>query len=177
MNEKKSYKYMKNFLLAAFIIYILILLDFTLVAGGFGRDIFKIFSFDRQSYMDYIRENTNFIPFATVKLFISGYMKNALGLWDTILNLIGNFLGFMPLTFFLHLYFKNTRSFGKMLLTVIITVIIVEILQLIFLTGSCDIDDLILNTSGAMLFYVFLKSKRISEKLNKLTFGLWEVKE
>ena len=176
MNEKKSYKYMKNFLLTAFVIYILILLDFTLVAGGLGRDIFKIFSFNRQSYVEYIRESTNFIPFATIKLFINGYMNSALGLWDTTLNLIGNFVGFMPLTFFLHLFVKKTRDIGKMLLSVIVTVIIVEILQLIFLTGSCDVDDLILNTSGAMIFYGILKNKRVGVRLNKLTFGVWELK-
>ena len=61
-----------------------------------------------------------------------------------------------------------------MFFTVLIATITIELLQLLFLTGSTDIDDLILNTSGAMLCYYVLHKKRISKAIRWLTFGVWD---
>ena len=55
-----------------------------------------------------------------------------------------------------------------------LSVITVELLQLLFLTGSSDIDDVILNTAGAMLLYGVLRIKGVSRFISKITFGVWE---
>lgn len=175
LSEKKAYKFMKKFLLLLFVFYIIILVDFTLIDDKFGRDIFKVFSWESSAYSDYLKSRTNFIPFATVRLFINGYINSHLGLWDTVINLVGNFLVFMPLPFFLRIFYKKNLTFAKMFIAVVLTVVLVEALQFIFLTGSCDIDDLILNTSGAMLSYHLITRKKVSSGLNRLTFKVWEL--
>ena len=51
---------------------------------------------------------------------------------------------------------------------------LVELLQFLFLTGSSDIDDVILNVSGAMCFYAVIKIKQVSAAVSKFTFGAWD---
>ena len=62
----------------------------------------------------------------------------------------------------------------KMLILLFLCISCVEFLQVVFMTGSCDIDDLILNLSGAMLFYFVICRSGVSKILTKLTFGVWK---
>ena len=174
LNEKKANVFMRRVLFLLFVFYIIMLVDFTLIDDNFGRNIFNFLSWDRKAFAEYLNTSTNFIPFATVKLFINGYVKDYLSFWDTSLNLLGNFLVFMPFTFFTAIFFYKPRPYLKMFFTVLIATVAIELLQLLFLTGSTDIDDLILNTSGAMLCYYVLHKKRISKVFHWLTFGVWD---
>lgn len=175
--DKKAADFMRTFLFLLFGFYIIILVDFTLIDDSFGRNIFNFLSWDRGAFTEYINESTNLIPFATVKLFIRGYFNNKLTFFDTVLNLLGNFIAFMPLPFFVAIFFDKPRPYKKMLGTVLISVIVIELLQFLFLTGATDIDDVILNTSGAMLFYYILHKKKISKGISRLTFGVWNDEE
>lgn len=168
---------MRFYFLVLLLFYLILLLDFTLIDDTFGRNIFNILSWDREAFGDYLETNTNIIPFATIKLFIKGYLNNNLSLLATIVNLLGNFAAFMPLPFFIRLFFGNKIGTFKMLLSVLFSVAVIELLQLAFLTGSCDIDDVILNVSGAMIFYFVSISPLISKGLSKLTFGVWKTNE
>jgi glycopeptide antibiotics resistance protein len=64
-------------------------------------------------------------------------------------DLFGNVLLFIPLPFFI-LYFFGMRSFSRLLLVSFITSLVVETIQFIFRIGVADIDDLFLNTIGAL---------------------------
>ncbi len=174
LTEKKAKNFMKTFLVILFGFYIITLVDFTLIDDNFGRNIFNFLSWNKSAFKDYLKSSTNLIPFATVKLFIKGYFDNNLTLWDTVLNLLGNFAAFMPLTLFVAMFFENCRTYFKVFLAVLLAVIGIELLQFIFLTGSTDIDDIILNTGGAMLFYWFIRQKKIGKGLSNLTFKVWE---
>ena len=55
--------------------------------------------------------------------------------------------------------------------------IAVELLQLLLLTGASDIDDVILNVTGAMCFYAVLRIKKVSRIISKFTFGVWKTVE
>ncbi len=173
LNEKKAEAFMRTVLFLLFVFYIIMLVDFTLIDDNFGRNIFNFLSWDKGALTEYINKSTNFIPFATVRLFINGYAKDYISFWYTSLNLLGNFLVFMPFTFFISIFFGKSREYLKMFLTVLVATITIELLQLLFLTGSTDIDDIILNTSGAMLCYYILKRKRMSKVISWLTFGVW----
>ncbi len=175
--EKKATDFMRTVIFLLFCFYIITLLDFTLIDDNFGRNIFNFLSWDGEAFSKYINESTNLIPFATVKLFIKGYFEDNLTLWDTVLNVFGNFVAFMPLPFFVSVFFKKYRTYFKMFILVLIAVMTIELLQFVFLTGSSDIDDLILNTSGAMLFYYLLHRKKISKGISLLTFGVWNDEE
>lgn len=168
---------MKKFLYFLFGFYVLSLVDFTLIDDGFGRNILNFLSCNKGAFKEYINESTNLVPFATVKLFINGYFNDKLSFVDTVINLFGNFVAFMPLPLFVCIFFKKFKSGLKIFITVLISVIAIELLQFLFLTGSSDIDDVILNTSGAMLFYYFINDGRISKGISKLTFGVWNNEE
>jgi len=75
----------------------------------------------------------------------------------------------MPMGFFLPLFFPKTKRFFPFLFTMIIIIAIIELTQLLFMLGSFDIDDLILNISGAILIYVILKLPPLQKIINKLT--------
>ena len=160
-----------------FVLYLLILADFTLADENLGRNVFNILSWNETEFFDYVNNNTNLIPFETVKLFINGYFNNKLTLLDMLGNIFGNLAAFMPFAFFMPLIFKGINRWYKLMGVVLPSVIAVELLQLIFLTGSSDIDDVILNSIGALVMYALLKSRPVSRALSKLTFGEWDFNE
>ena len=160
-----------------FVLYLLILADFTLADENLGRNVFNILSWNETEFFDYVNNNTNLIPFETVKLFINGYFNNKLTLLDMLGNIFGNLAAFMPFAFFIPLIFKGINRWYKLMGVVLPSVIAVELLQLIFLTGSSDIDDVILNSIGALVMYALLKSRPVSRALSKLTFGEWDFNE
>ena len=149
-------------------------MDFTLIDDNLGRNIFNIYNWNTTAFSDYINRNTNIVPFATVRLFINAVKTSALPLYAVLENLLGNLAAFMPLPFFLACLFKRFDNWYSVLITVLLSVITVELLQLLFLTGSSDIDDVILNTAGAMLLYGVLGIKGVSRFISKITFGVWE---
>ena len=59
----------------------------------------------------------------------------------------------------------------KFLLVISIAVIVIECLQIVFLTGSADIDDFILNVSGAAIAYGVLSIRKIKGLINKFMLG------
>lgn len=154
-------------------IYILIVVDFTLLDDSFGRSISSIFSLNKAELSKHLRENVNFIPFATIKLFIKGYNEGTITLGALLENLFGNLCVFMPFALFIPMLIPKLNCVWGVFLTTFLTVVLIEILQFIFLTGAMDIDDLILNTLGAMLLYFVAKTKAVSRILARLTYGVW----
>ena len=114
--------------------------------------------FDRTGYVDGIpyfqQMKANLIPFRTLRLFyrLLSHHRPAL-VRIAVINLAGNVLMFIPLGFFLPLIFPKLRKIWKYILCVVLIITTVEILQLVTLVGSCDVDDLILNLGGALLGY------------------------
>lgn len=82
---------------------------------------------------------------------------------DTILNVIL----FLPLGFFLPFMYKNYKNVGKIVLTGFLLSLSIEIVQM-FGRGATDVNDLITNTLGTILGYLFYKilSKFILKKIN-----------
>lgn len=173
-STKRREQLMRCQLFFTFVFYLIMLVDFTLIDDGFGRNIFNVFTWSPAAAAEYIEESTNFIPFYTVRLFTDAYKYGSLPLYAVIENLIGNIVVFMPLPFFLHCLFKAFDKWYKVFPAVILSVFIVEALQFLFMTGSADIDDVILNVSGAVVFYLILKIKLVSKGISKLTFGVWK---
>lgn len=61
----------------------------------------------------------------------------------------------MPLPFFTVCLFKRINRWYSVLAVTLTSVLLIELLQLLLLTGSSDIDDVILNVSGR---YAFLRA-------------------
>lgn len=143
-----------------FFIYIIFLIDFTLINENFGRNVFNIFSADISTIKEYIKTSLNFVPFKTILLFFNGFGNGAVTLHYFVLNIVGNIVLLAPLSFFVPRIFKKADRFYKFLPIVLCVAVFIELAQLALLTGSCDIDDVILNVFGASLFYLPLNRKR-----------------
>lgn len=116
--------------------------------------------FDRPGYVegipyrDQILSNLNLVPFRTLKLFsrlLTDHRPHLVR--AAFINLFGNIVMFIPLGFFLPLLWEKFRRLWKTLLCTALTISAVELVQLLTLVGSCDIDDLILNLLGAAMGY------------------------
>lgn len=92
----------------------------------------------------------NFIPFKTILYFLSGVERKAIAME----NLLGNFIGFMPLGLLAPLVFEKIRSVKTMLIVSFLTSFGFELTQLITGLGVFDVDDLILNTAGGVIGYL-----------------------
>ena len=104
-------------------------------------------------YAGQLRQNLNLVPFETIRRFwwVLKHSTDAGGIRHAIVNLAGNVVMFIPLGVFLPGIWKRLRKFRWFLPAVTLLIAAVELLQLVTLLGSCDVDDLILNLIGAVL--------------------------
>ena len=103
----------------------------------------------------------NLMPFREISRFL--IYREQLGFTAVFLNLAGNILIFMPFGFLLPIMSRKLRGFFRVAFLGFELSLAVEILQLVSKTGSCDVDDMILNTVGAMigfLIYAVIQHKR-----------------
>lgn len=77
----------------------------------------------------------------------------------SVYNLLGNIILFFPMGIYLQLLRKNKNWFYS-LSTVMFTSIVVELSQYIFARGSCDVDDVLLNTLGGLLGIIIYRILR-----------------
>ena len=70
-----------------------------------------------------------------------------------MLNLAGNVICFMPLGFVLPILSNHRWGFFRITLISALASLCVELVQLVSKLGSCDVDDIILNTCGGMIGY------------------------
>ena len=94
----------------------------------------------------------NFIPFRTIKMYIE-YADRL----NSVENLAGNLLVFVPLGFLLPLLSEELRRFSDVLLNAFTFVLGIEVFQLFSAFGAFDVDDILLNCLGAILGYGFYK--------------------
>jgi glycopeptide antibiotics resistance protein len=101
---------------------------------------------------------SNFIPFYRIYYYASGQEPYLVGL----LNVAGNILIFVPMGFFLPYFFKGLRRTKSLLLVIVLMSLSIETLQILTSTGEFDVDDVILNTVGAMVgYFLFVKGGRL----------------
>ena len=159
-NEESRKKIKSTSAFILFFAYTVILIDFTLIDGSFGRSISNFFALTSAEKSEYLSLNTNFIPFATIRLFINGFIADKVSFLNILINLLGNMIVFCPFAYFIPTFFKRINTVFKFFITITSIVIVIEVLQLIFITGSMDIDDLILNIPPAVITFIVLKYKK-----------------
>lgn len=97
-------------------------------------------------------EKANTKPFSTIQLFYNSRRLNTEYKKD---NLLGNLLGFAPVGFLLPLLLPWFRKGVYVLLAGFLLSLCFETAQLVLGLGIFDVDDLILNTTGCFIGYVF----------------------
>lgn len=110
------------------------------------------------TYGEYFRKNSNFVPFRTISEFVRYYRADDIIYGEfSFDNLWGNLAVFMPAGVFFPALWKKQRSFKVFAITIAAVIIGVEAGQFLTMRGSCDIDDFILNISGAFIGFAFSK--------------------
>lgn len=129
--------------LLLFLIYLAALTYLLFFAEWIGRD---------EIYTEY---HYNLLPFDTIRRYL--FHRDRVGWWICALNVEGNIAAFLPFGFFLPALFSRcNRAWITVLCTASFS-FLVELIQLFTRVGSCDIDDLILNTLGGLLGYLLYR--------------------
>ncbi len=91
----------------------------------------------------------NLVPFKEIHRYLTYY--DVIGPYTVFLNIAGNVLAFVPFGLFFPLLSRKNRGFLKVTLISFEVSLLVELIQLVTRVGSCDVDDMILNTLGGMI--------------------------
>lgn len=92
----------------------------------------------------------NLIPFQTIRQMVRLLDSRPALAQFAFVNLVGNVVMFVPLGL-LPVIWKKQQKFGWYVLTVAVTILLVEVVQLFTTLGSADIDDWIFNMIGALM--------------------------
>ena len=144
---EKSYRGLKW---AAFCIYLFALSYFLFFSEGFGRT---------ELYEEY---RYNLVPFQEIKRFF--YYSGLFTPFQFAVNIIGNIFVFTPYGIFISMLRRKRSTFLYVLIWSALFSLIVETIQLLTKVGIFDIDDIIMNTFGALigffLYCIFSRSRR-----------------
>lgn len=100
-----------------------------------------------------LRLNANFVPFKTIGSYIIYFFDGSINKSIVIRNIMANFILFMPMGMLLPSLVMKLRNMRDFLVFMVAMLISIELLQFIIGVGSLDIDDVILNLAGAMIFW------------------------
>lgn len=148
--KKKLVSYLEHIVFA---IYIVILL-YILFLGGRGYTQYD-------NIGQFLKYNINLVPFRTISEYCKSFINNTINRDIIIRNIFGNFILFMPMAVILSCIIKKFRTWRVFGLYMVIILCSVEVVQLLTKTGSLDIDDFILNMSGACLAFAIMKKEKI----------------
>lgn len=168
--KNKKTNIVREIILFIFFVYFLFLLLLTIFKGGrieFSNQ-FNSFMYREHGLLGII----NVVP---IKETINTFMHSETGMRNSLRNLIGNILVFMPLGFFIPLLFDKFNNLKKVLKVGCLSSLAIELSQLFVGSNVCDIDDVIYNTLGALAgficyktFETIIKKVNLKNKLDKI---------
>lgn len=91
-------------------------------------------------------------------------------------NIFGNGIMLIPLSFLLMIKNKKYKNIFKQTLIILPIIICIELLQAFTHTGIFDIDDIILNYFGTIIFTFLITRFGIIDKIRKLFFTNFKLK-
>lgn len=114
------------------------------------------------TYEEQLGCNRNLRPFFTIGnyLWVVFHSSNAYLVRHCFINLAGNVLLFIPIGFLLPKVSRAMQNYLRFFLLCFAIMLAVELLQLVTLLGSFDVDDLILNLSGMSLGFLLERITR-----------------
>ena len=91
-------------------------------------------------------------------------------------NIIGNMFMLVPFSFLLMLLNDKYKNILKQTIIILPTIIIIEVLQAATHTGTFDIDDIILNYLGTVIFIILLGKTKLITKIKPLFYKDFKLK-
>ena len=102
----------------------------------------------------------NLVLFKEIRRFI--VYREILGFHAVMLNIVGNVVAFMPFGFILPEVWDQLNRWYTIMFLGFLFSLCIEFAQLIGHVGSFDVDDLLLNTIGALLgYFAFVLAKGV----------------
>lgn len=135
----------------------------------FPRIDFGILSSTRMPYIDVVygfdtNSTINIIPLKSLCEFFSSLMEGGGNVENNEiaeLNIIGNIILFVPMGLLLPVVDEKYKSMKQITFLSVIASLLIEIIQL-FIGRSFDVDDIIVNTIGAIFgYFIYLILKKI----------------
>jgi len=147
--KKKQETFLQGFIQSSFLVYVFMVLTLT---GYFMlfREVAAQGWWYRVLHRIHTKERINLHPFLMFKQFQIGSTQ-----------VVGNLVMLLPLGIYIPLLFSKFSGFLKVFIICLLVSISIELMQLITSVRSTDIDDVILNTSGAIVGYVLYKFFRL----------------
>jgi glycopeptide antibiotics resistance protein len=156
----KGFKFLTWFL---FVLYLVVLVNVIILKGGTAL---TRSSYRREVSLSQKISGINIVPLRTIIPYLGGEPSIDIAME----NLLGNIFAFSPLGLLLPLLFKNCNKIKNTLLISIGISLFIEIIQVVFYLGSCDIDDLILNVLGSLLgFAIYCLFKHFTNRNVQVT--------
>lgn len=135
-----------------FYLYIILLSYFLFFSERYGRDLI---SEDYRYNLELLKEIRRFIRY-----------REVIGFESFAVNILGNVLAFMPFGFLLPLLKKKYRSFLYVTFLSILISLVIEAAQMLLRVGIFDVDDILMNSLGGMMGYLFYAvGHRIAHKV------------
>jgi len=146
-------KVLKNIFLAYmfFLVYVMVVyhrqIDFSwIVTGGFSRLNFLM------------ADMTNFRLFATVNRYLA-VLDRPSGFGLFLYNIIGNMVILIPFGYLLPIVNRTVRKWWVFILVALAFILMMEMMQYFSMSGTLDVDDVMLNLIGALIGYVLCPLK------------------
>ncbi len=137
--KKETETYVRLLSRIFFVLYLLLLVYLMFFAEDWGRSMLE---------GDY---RYNLVPFREIRRYLVYHRQ--IGPWRVFWNLAGNVIGFIPYGALLPAIREKRMGFLKTALLSFELTLLIEVSQLILRVGSCDVDDMILNTLGGCIGY------------------------
>ena len=102
--------------------------------------------------------NANFELFRTINLYTTHWNMREI---HSFSNLIGNVLIFIPMGFLLPQISSKTKNFFVCIIGFLLVILGIEFFQLYTAFGVFDVDDIVLNLTGAIIGNIFYLVLRI----------------
>lgn len=122
---------------------------------------------DYKDYFSNLKYNIGYIPFQSIRSYWKVIQKGY-GWPGEYENLFGNILIFIPFGILLPAIKRRFRRFHRFIKWTLIIVVSIEVIQLFSLQGIFDVDDIILNVTGAVIGFLISKPLRqIRRKIDR----------
>jgi len=163
LNQKRKLNGFKLLKWSLFLVYLALLINIVVLKNGTALMIAR--HLRNQPWSQKIA-GINFVPFKTIFYYLGGNVDSNI----VLENLLGNILAFSPMGVLLPILFNNCKNLKNILLISFLVSLSIEITQLLFSLGSCDIDDIILNVLGAVIGFAVYKALKCVMKKNENQF-------
>ena len=163
-NEQEKRAAVERLMWLLFALYVFNLTQVLFFDAGYGRQASYLHDLDGY---DFYAPGINLQPLRTIMTYLDCWRRGVI-VHVVFINLVGNLAAFAPFGYFLPAFFRAMRRWYVFLPSMAVLISLVELSQFFFRVGSCDVDDLILNLSGAALAFLLVRIPPVWRLLSRL---------